>query len=82
MKQIIAYLALFIGFTNIAWSQEKGFPQNWVGNWKGELKWYKGATKEPRKIVMELRIHPSDSINKYSWEIIYGSEGRTIVFIH
>ena len=49
------------------------FPQTWVGDWKGELLWYKGNKKEPQKVTMELRIHPSDSAGQYSWQIIYGA---------
>jgi hypothetical protein len=57
-------------------SQGPSFPQDWIGNWKGELHWYKGTAKEPRKIDMELRIRPADSSHTYSWQIVYGSESQ------
>ena len=52
---------------------QKEFPKTWIGNWKGELLWYKTGEKEPKKVNMELRIHAADSADKYSWQIIYGS---------
>lgn len=53
--------------------QSASFPQSWVGNWKGELQWFKTGKAEPQKVNMELRIQPADSANKYTWQIIYGS---------
>ncbi len=63
------FLALY-GYT------QAGFPQSWTGNWKGELSWYQGTVKEPKKVPMELRIQPTDSIGTWSWQIIYGSETK------
>lgn len=53
--------------------QSAEFPKNWIGNWKGELQWFKTGTAEPRKVNMELRIQPGDSAGNYTWQIIYGS---------
>lgn len=52
---------------------QQNFPRDWEGNWKGELQWYKTGDTEPRKVPMELRIHPADSANTWSWHIIYGT---------
>ncbi len=56
-----------------AQAQTDDFPKSWAGNWKGELSWYSGNSKEPRKVNMELRIAALDSVNMYSWQLIYGS---------
>lgn len=50
---------------------QPGFPSAWEGNWKGELLWYAGAGKEPKKVNMELRVHKTDTA--WSWQMIYGS---------
>jgi hypothetical protein len=68
-KLIIAVLVLFASLNGIA---QQGFPGSWSGNWKGELLWYPGAAKEPKRVPMELRIQPADS-GYYQWQIIYGS---------
>lgn len=71
MKFILAIVVLFSFSAN---AQITGsFPKNWEGNWKGELQWFQTGTAEPQKINMELRIHPADSINTWTWQIIYGS---------
>lgn len=57
-------------------SQPSSFPKNWVGNWKGELQWFKTGQPEPQKVNMELRIQPADSANKFTWQIIYGSASQ------
>ena len=70
MKFIVLLLSGFISFSAI--SQPDSFPQSWVGNWKGELQWYKTGKAEPQKVNMELRIQPCDSGSNYTWQIIYG----------
>lgn len=71
MKIFILLLAL--GVSCSALSQSNTFPEGWVGNWKGELEWYKTGKAEPEKVNMELRIQSTDSGNNYTWQIIYGS---------
>jgi hypothetical protein len=66
-------LLLFCLFSFSASSQSTSFPQSWLGNWKGELLWYAGAGKEPKKVAMELKIQPADSTHKFSWQLIYGA---------
>lgn len=70
-----SFLVLFIlsFFSLPVFSQPGNFPQSWVGNWKGELSWYQGANPVPKKVKMELRIQPTDSSHKFSWQIIYGA---------
>jgi hypothetical protein len=57
-------------------AQTQAFPKDWTGNWKGELQWFKNGNPEPQKVQMELRIQPADSINKYTWNIIYGTDSK------
>lgn len=63
-------LLLIIRTVSIA---QSGFPENWTGNWKGELQWYKTGGTEPQKVTMELRIQKGDSAGNYTWHLIYGS---------
>lgn len=71
MKSPILLLACFVSFSAIC--QTTSFPQSWVGNWKGELAWYKMGEIKLRQVQMELRIHPADSTGHFTWQIIYGS---------
>lgn len=74
MKTFITAVLLF--FAVVTYAQSSTFPQTWAGNWKGELEWYKTGNHEPQKVSMELRIQPTDSINTWTWQIIYGSETK------
>jgi len=64
-------LSVFI-YLSVA-GQSSSFPQSWVGNWKGELQWYKTGATGPQKVNMELHIQPGDSAGNYTWQLIYGS---------
>ncbi len=50
------------------------FPGDWLGHWKGELNWYQGANKEPKKVPMQLIIQPMDSSQQFSWRVTYGAD--------
>jgi len=65
------FISLLFLFTKS--NAQGNFPQSWEGNWKGELSWYQGAIAAPKKVAMELRIHPTDSSHIWSWQIIYGA---------
>lgn len=76
MRYIITHLLLLLTLCsarNAAAQSSASFPKSWEGDWKGELRWYKTGSTEPQTVNMELRIHPGDSINTWSWQIIYGS---------
>lgn len=73
IRIMIAVLLTFLFVPGKVSAQQK-FPDTWAGNWKGELNWYRTGKPEPQKVNMELRIHKTDSINTWSWQIIYGSE--------
>jgi hypothetical protein len=72
MKALLLLLVLGF-FIHTANGQSASFPEKWVGNWKGELQWFKTGKPEPQKVMMELRIQPADSVRKYTWQILYGS---------
>jgi hypothetical protein len=69
-------LLLFLLSSLASAAQNKSFPQNWEGNWKGELQWFKTGNDTAKKVNMELRIHKADSANTWTWQIIYGSEAE------
>ena len=52
---------------------QSSFPESWVGNWKGELQWFRTGTTEPQNVNMELRIQKGDSAGNYTWHLVYGS---------
>jgi hypothetical protein len=51
------------------------FPTCFIGNWKGELEWFVNG-KPTRKFAMQLIIKPADSAMTYTWQIIYGENGK------
>lgn len=67
---IILLLLLQAG---LAGAQADNFPAGWTGHWKGELQWFRQGKTDPQKVNMELHIQPGDSIDTYTWQIIYGS---------
>ena len=70
MKQLL--FLLIVCLPVISRAQSPSFPKIWTGNWKGELQWYKTGNSQPQKVNMELRIQPTDSVNTYTWNLIYG----------
>ena len=53
------------------------FPAAFVGHWKGNLEWFPAGSKEPRKVVMHLRVYPHrDSSGQYTWNLIYGEVSK------
>jgi hypothetical protein len=69
----VSFLVLLLLVTRSVSFAQSAFPENWTGNWKGELQWYKTGETEPQKVNMELRIQKGDSAGNYTWHIIYGS---------
>jgi hypothetical protein len=71
MKFFLAIMlfALVSSYTNA----QSAFPESWVGNWKGELQWFRTGITEPQKVNMELRIQKGDSAGNYTWHLVYGS---------
>jgi hypothetical protein len=72
MTRYILLFALLI-CASLIYAQKKTFPETWIGNWKGELQWFKTGKSTPQKVTMELRIQKTDTAGQYTWQIIYGS---------
>lgn len=53
----------------------QSFPQSFIGNWKGELLWYRTGVDTPQRVPMQLRIQPADTAGQYTWQLIYGEGG-------
>ena len=70
MKIIVAAIFLLSSYAVKA----QTFPQDWLGHWKGELNWYQGANKEPKKVPMQLNIQPTDSSRQFLWQLTYGAD--------
>jgi hypothetical protein len=60
---------------NVAFGQHKtiNFPDDWIGKWAGNLNIYQGQ-KIAQTLPMQLIIEPLDSVDHYSWSIIYGED--------
>ena len=69
MRSLAFALLLLPAF---AYCQQGKFPEDWIGHWKGELLWYSGNDNTPKKVNMELHILRSDTVGKYTWQIVYG----------
>ena len=54
---------------------EKSFPSNFIGKWQGKLKWYSNG-KFKMEFTMRLNVQPTDSVGKYTWQIIYGDDKK------
>ncbi|MET0461827.1 MAG: hypothetical protein ABW007_01680 [Chitinophagaceae bacterium] len=65
--------AIFLLISQAIWSQS-AFPAAWSGTWKGDLFWYNGPGKEPKKIEMQLSILKGDT--SWTWQLIYGKPGE------
>jgi len=72
MKKLI-FLSFSFFSSFFLQAQAPSFPGSWQGDWKGELQWFSNADSLPKKVSMELRIHPADSAGCYTWRLIYGS---------
>lgn len=55
-------------------TQQPEFPREWMGKWKGQMTWYQGKQQQ-QQVAMQLHIQATDSVDQYSWRIIYG-EGK------
>ena len=70
MMKYLLFAAVLMAAPMISFSQSV-FPDQWQGNWGGELLWYSEAGREPKKVMMELRIQRRDT--GWTWQLIYGS---------
>lgn len=70
------FVCFLFSVSMVAKGQQRSFPNNWVGHWKGELNWYKTGNEVPQKVAMELHIQPADSFGHFTWQLIYGSSSE------
>jgi hypothetical protein len=70
---LLGFIACLISFFSMA--QGNSFPQDWIGNWKGEMEWFRTGREGAQKVNVELRIQP-DSSGSWTWHIIYNSVGQ------
>jgi hypothetical protein len=54
-------------------AQEKNFPADFIGNWKGSIEW-RVAGKPTKNIPTQLKIQPADTAGQYTWTILYGDD--------
>lgn len=74
-KGFILFLALLL--VQLSQGQPAAtFPQNWLGHWEGELSWYSGNSNSPKKVKMQLKILPADTLGHYTWQLIYGEQSE------
>ncbi|MFN7115858.1 MAG: hypothetical protein ACK4TA_03615 [Saprospiraceae bacterium] len=75
MKRILFTLVILTLLSNILSAQNKTnqFPKSWIGKWAGALEIY-NAKGLVQSVPMQLRILPTDSINRYTQMIIYGED--------
>ena len=75
MKNVL-FLLLGLSFSAMSQAQASlDFPQNWLGHWEGELSWYAGPNA-PKKVKMQLKIQPADTLGHYTWQLIYGEQSE------
>jgi hypothetical protein len=83
MKSLIFVFLLF-SFTSVAQNRGRtkykraaapSFPKSFIGDWQGTLSWYPNGG-QLQKVNMEMHIKPTDTINQYTWQIVYGSSTK------
>ena len=73
MKLLFLFLIIFISNISIALEQsDKIFPDSYLGKYRGDLLISSG--KDHQKVQMEFHLLETDSLGKYDYTIIYGSD--------
>lgn len=76
MKAFFFIIGLSLGSMTLLQAQTVSeFPKTWIGHWEGELNWYAGSNA-PKKVKMQLKIQPADTIGHYTWQLIYGDQAE------
>lgn len=76
MKALLFILGLSLGSMTLLQAQSVSeFPKTWLGHWEGELSWYAGSNA-PKKVKMQLKIQPADTVGHYTWQLIYGDQAE------
>lgn len=50
------------------------FPEDFVGNWAGEMAWHRPSTLKTQAFKMQLRIQPTGEENVYTFVLKYGDQ--------
>jgi hypothetical protein len=77
MKKLLLFIVLSFSISVIS-AQNKAdisFPGSFIGHWKGKLQWMI-AGKPVQEFSMQLIILPADTAGQFTWQIIYGDEGK------
>lgn len=73
MKFCILILTFIVTVVSVNAQKPAEFPGAFTGHWYGKLNWYPDGAPTPKVVDVELHIQPSkDSINQYTWHIVYG----------
>ncbi|WP_452224915.1 hypothetical protein [Lacinutrix chionoecetis] len=72
MKQVFTILILFLSFS--ATAQEKSFPQDFLGIYKGDLEITNAKGKQT--IGMEFHLTGTDSVGIFNYVLIYVIDGK------
>lgn len=75
MRIVIIFIFILCASFSFGQNTEPNFPKDFIGNWKGKLKW-EVAGKPAQEFTMRLRIGPTDSADQYTWQIIYGDDNK------
>ena len=80
MQSLLVVLLFLTGVATVAAQQAKStndpaFPANFIGRWKGKLQWMMPG-KPAQEFSMQLIVQPTDSSGQYTWQIIYGDQGK------
>jgi hypothetical protein len=80
MKLIFIPLFVVLYLTNCYGQKTiKRFPESFIGNWSGTMKWYPNNGKPPTNVPTQLIIQPiKDSANQYNWQIVYGTKKEDV----
>ncbi len=76
--KLFLYIVSFLTFGQI-FSQEKIFPDDFLGNYKGKLEIVSANGK--KEIDMEFRFTKTDTIGTYKYVLVYNNEPRNYFLI-
>jgi hypothetical protein len=74
MKKVITLIFVCINLIVTAQNNEKQFPEDFFGTYKGDLEII--STQGKQTIQMEFHLKPTDSIGKYDYIIVYIMNGN------
>lgn len=75
MKKWLLSLLCLAGAQLLQAQVSTPFPGAFMGHWKGKLQWMV-AGKPTQEFSMQLNIQPADTTGQFTWQIIYGEEGK------